>query len=432
MANQRRNRGHIGDRVGKKCTTYFFSVYCGRHPDTNKKLYWRKGKFATLEEVEIGLLRALAEFLQNGIPNHILKKGLPDEDAVNGIVHDPVPEDPTVEEWIRYWDESHVQNLKPSTRLQYRRSARLYLVPMLGTWMLEGLTRRHIQAMVNKLRKSVDQGGRGLAPRTVRLVVAALGSAMSMAVQDGPLVENPCKGVRLPKISRRRPRLSNAEAANAVLRKAKNSKWYPALVLVAHTGMRRGEAMALVWMSVNFRKGVLTVDSNRTIGDEGVVEVSPKTDSSVRSIELGKTVLTALRDQQKRQKHEFAQLGLKWSDHVHVFTNPSGKPYNPGRLTRVFKKFAIAAGYPDATLHHLRHAHASILLKASVSIADIAERLGHDSASTTIELYVHPSPEADQEAAEIFDARMMAVEGDADGDEDEGAETGDGAYKQPS
>ena len=430
MANQIqiRNRGHIGDRVGKKGTTHFFSFYCGRHPGTKKKLYWREGKFASVYEAEIGLLRALAEFLEHGIPDHILKKGLPDEDAVTGIV----PENPTVEGWIRHWDETHVQGLKPSTRLNYRKSARLYLVPMLGTLMLEGLTRRHVQAMVNKLRKSVDQGGRGLAPRTVRLVAGALRSAMSMAVQDGPLDANPCKGVRLPKISRRRPRLSNADAANAVLRKAEDSKWYPALVLVAHTGMRRGEAMALPWTSVNFRKGVLTVDSNRTIGDEGVAEVSPKTDSSVRPIELGKTVLTALRDQQKRQKHEFAQMGLEWSDHVHVFTNPSGKPYSPDRLTKVFKKFAIAAGYPDATLHDLRHAHASILLKAKVPIVDIADRLGHESASTTIDLYLHASPEADHEAAEIFDARMMLVKGDADGDEDEGAETGDGAYKQPS
>ena len=414
MAAQRMTRGHIGDRVGKKGTTHFFSFYCGRHPDTKKKLYWREGKFATLDEAEIGLLKALAEFLENGIPDHILKKGLPDEDTVNGIV----PKDPTVEGWIRHWDETHVQGLKPSTRMSYRRSVRLYLVPMLGTLRLQVLTRQHVQAMINKLSKPVGHGGRGLAPRSVRGVGAALRAAMSMAVEDGPLDATPFKGVRLPKISRRRPRLSNAEAANSVLRKAKDSKWYPALVLVAHTGMRRGEAMALPWSSVNLRLGVLIVDSNRTIGDEGVVEVSPKTASSVRTIEFGKTVLTALRDQQKRQKHEFAQLGLEWSDHVHVFTNPSGKPYYPGRLTKVFKEFAIAAGYPDATLHDLRHAHASILVKEQVPIVDIAERLGHESASTTIDLYMHASPEADQEAADIFDARMTLVQGDADEDED--------------
>ena len=54
-------------------------------------------------------------------------------------------------------------------------------------------------------------------------------------------------------------------------------------------------------------------------------------------------------------------------------------------LTRHCKK----ADIPVISVHGLRHTHASLLLFAGVSIASVAQRLGHSSMTTTQKTYLH-------------------------------------------
>lgn len=66
----------------------------------------------------------------------------------------------------------------------------------------------------------------------------------------------------------------------------------------------------------------------------------------------------------------------------------SGNVYN-STLNDILNRHCRRAGIPVVSIHGLRHTHASLLLFAGVSIASVAQRLGHSSMTTTQKTYLH-------------------------------------------
>ncbi len=67
-----------------------------------------------------------------------------------------------------------------------------------------------------------------------------------------------------------------------------------------------------------------------------------------------------------------------------VFSNIS-----PSLLDYHFKRLRQQTGPPGLRLHDLRHTHASLLLLAGANPKVVQERLGHESISTTLDIYAH-------------------------------------------
>ena len=90
----------------------------------------------------------------------------------------------------------------------------------------------------------------------------------------------------------------------------------------------------------------------------------------------------------------------------YVFTNDLGRPIDSDRLSRGFRKIVKAAGLPQATLHSLRHCHASLMLADGASIKTIAERLGHSNPALTLSVYSHLLPGIQRQAVEALHRRL--------------------------
>lgn len=69
-----------------------------------------------------------------------------------------------------------------------------------------------------------------------------------------------------------------------------------------------------------------------------------------------------------------------------IFVN--GKVYN-STVNEILSRHCKKAQVPVISVHGLRHTHASLLLFAGVSIASVAQRLGHSSMTTTQKTYLH-------------------------------------------
>ena len=151
-----------------------------------------------------------------------------------------------------------------------------------------------------------------------------------------------------------------------------NWDWF--ILLVAKTGMRFSEALALTPKDFDFAHQMLSI--NKTWGYKGSGGFLPtKNKSSIRKIQIDwQTVI------------QFSELikGLPETKPIFV----KNKVYN-STVNEILGRYCKKAKIPVISIHGLRHTHASILLFAGVSIASVARRLGHASMTTTQKTYLH-------------------------------------------
>ena len=79
------------------------------------------------------------------------------------------------------------------------------------------------------------------------------------------------------------------------------------LPFLASTGLRIGEAVALSWSDINFKQGTVTV--SKTVNDSNQIQLSPKTETSNRTIDIDKSTLNLLSKWQLEIKKEFLKYG---------------------------------------------------------------------------------------------------------------------------
>ena len=84
-------------------------------------------------------------------------------------------------------------------------------------------------------------------------------------------------------------------------------------------------------------------------------------------------------------------------------------PLDSEVVSKAFTKLVKEAGFPDLTMHGLRHTHATILLEQGVNPKVVSERLGHASVATTMDIYSHVLPDMQEKAAQAIDAALGAT-----------------------
>ena len=139
----------------------------------------------------------------------------------------------------------------------------------------------------------------------------------------------------------------------------------------------------------------------------GLLAGQPKTKTSRRAISIWQTtvdLLHGIRGKQLALQGEFGDLYQ--NEAGYVFTDDLGRPIDSNRLSREFHRIVNAAGLPPATLHSLRHCHASLMLADGASIKTISERLGHSKASLTLDVYGHLLPTIQAQAVQSLEKRL--------------------------
>lgn len=151
-----------------------------------------------------------------------------------------------------------------------------------------------------------------------------------------------------------------------------NWDWF--ILLVAKTGMRFSEALAVTPSDFDFSKQSLSI--NKTWNYKGDYGFMPtKNQSSIRKIRIDWQLII-----------QFSALVKNLPKDEPIFV--SGNIYN-STANNVLTKHCKNTGIPTISIHGLRHTHASLLLFAGVSLASVAQRLGHSSMTTTQKTYLH-------------------------------------------
>ena len=312
------------------------------------------------------------------------------------------------------------QRLAPATLASYRKNVRLHIAPHLGATRLDRLTGTSVDAWMRMLETSGRADGQGgLSPRTVRYVFTILRSALGDAVKHGQLAGNPTDRSTPPSPSQARPPEMQAWTA---LELARFLRWADdrdsdagmAWRLLAYTGMRRGEALALRWRDVDLDAGRVAI--RRSLGvvstkgqGEQLVEGTTKTGQS-RVVDLDAGTVRTLRAY--RAVRGALALDLV-RDTALVLGGLDGRHRHPERFSRRFlahvrqaRKALGEEQLPIIRLHDLRHTHATLLLAAGEPVKVVSERLGHANATITLTVYQHVHPGMGRQAADRFAALL--------------------------
>lgn len=94
-----------------------------------------------------------------------------------------------------------------------------------------------------------------------------------------------------------------------------------------------------------------------------------------------------------------------YADSGHVLQRELGGPVAPFLATETFRSLRVRAKL-KATLHDLRHTAATCMLAGGVDVASVARILGHTTPSTTLGIYAHALPAAEERAIAAIDQRL--------------------------
>lgn len=192
-----------------------------------------------------------------------------------------------------------------------------------------------------------------------------------------------------------------------------DDRLYATWLLVATTGLRRGELLGLRWSDLDFNSGRASIRQTLSSVGGKVTFSSPKTTKSRRSIALDPATLAALHRHRDAQDKERVTWEEVYTDLDLVFCREDGTPLRPDSITRRFHDLSRLAGVPLIRLHDVRHTYASLGLAAGTHPKVMAERLGHATVGITLDTYSHVAPALARQAADDLAALIL-------GDDDEG------------
>lgn len=272
------------------------------------------------------------------------------------------------EKWIRIYKEGAIRDV---TMRKYEITL-LWLKRLVPELRLSQLNRISYQQLLNDYAEFHER-------QTTMDFHHQIKAAILDAVDEGFIDRDP---TRKAIIKGRTPREKKIKYLNQFelhtllvnLKLTPEINWDWLILIIAKTGMRFSEALALTPKDFDFPHQALIVNKTWDYkGDGGFLPT--KNRSSVRKIQLDwQTII------------KFSELIKGLPEDKPIFV--SGRVFN-STINGILERYCKKLGIPVISVHGLRHTHASLLLFAGVSIASVARRLGHASMTTTQKTYIH-------------------------------------------
>lgn len=274
-------------------------------------------------------------------------------------------------EWIHLYKDNAV---RPVTLNKYYLVQRK-LKELAPDLHMNELNRRNYQGILNKYAQDHEK-------TTTLDFHHHLKASLFDAVDDGLLKTDPTRRAIIKGCdpSDKKLKFLNLYELQTLLRSlnlGQDLNWDWFFLLIAKTGLRFAEALALTPEDFDFEKQSLNINKSWNY-KEKIGNFQPtKNPSSNRLVMV---------DWQLMQ--QFQNLINQKKAKKPIFLEEDQRVYN-STLNQKLGKYCKELDIPQISIHGLRHTHASLLLYEGVSIASVAKRLGHSNTTTTQETYIH-------------------------------------------
>lgn len=173
---------------------------------------------------------------------------------------------------------------------------------------------------------------------------------------------------------------------------------YSLFLLLARTGLRIGEALALKWGDIDFNGRFIHVQRSISRG-----KIEPPKKGKTRNVYMSKQLTEALRVHQTESKKKGLVLGFGDLPE-YVFTNELGHIIDKDNWRhRVFNKALAKAEIRRIRIHDLRHTYATLRIAKGDNIQDVSNQLGHHSVKLTLDVYSHWIPGKKKDEVDALD-----------------------------
>ncbi len=368
-------------------TTYWFRIYLGVDPLTGKKIQTVRRGFRSKREAETAYMRLKVEAEGKTLTKRKRYK---------------------FKEMYEGWLPQYELTVKESTYGKTVQLFRAHILPRIGDYYIDAIKLSTMQKCVNEWFK-IHSGYKKIF-RYARRV-------FKYAITIGVINSDPCEYVIYPvsvaqiEEGEREGNYYDKKELESFMKHAEadlDLKWFTVFRLLAFTGIRKGELLALTWEDIDLKDGVLRIRKTLTLDRQNrIIVQTPKTKESVRDIDLDHKTIGILKEWRAEQVRIYSQLGINaMRKEQLVFSNYKNEfmtlPSIGHKIDALVKKYDLKRITP----HGFRHTHCSMLFEAGASIPQVQARLGHRDIHTTMNIYNHVTKRQKEEVVEKLTAYL--------------------------
>lgn len=375
---------YLGKYKTKNGEKWQFKIFVGIDQQTGKKKYVTRRGFKTKKEANHASIKYASLADQNKLN---IKK---DKHRFKDVYPD--------------WYEIYKNTVRESTWNRTDGMFQNHILPAFGDKWIDTITTRDVQLTVNKWFKTTTANYKRWFNYT--------SSVFEYAIKQEYITKNPTKNVVLPQhkgdYEEQLPNFWSKEQLNkfmGCIDQTKSLNIYTMFRVLAYTGCRRGELLALEWRDFNSDDKTLRIDKTLTQGKGGrQIVQAPKTRNSKRTIPLDAGTVAILKKWHIEQHKIMLMLGYNTLDKRQLIFSNTKNGYHSlntpaKRLKKIIKDNDLK---PSITIHGFRHSHISALLSAGVPVTTVQMRMGHASPEITLGVYSHITKQQSREAVDIF------------------------------
>lgn len=348
---------------------WYFKTYLGIDPLTGKKKYTTKRGFRTQKEAKTALSRLELELQKAGMPTST---------------------NTTFKEAAELWLESYKKTVKESSYSRTKIIFNKHIYPKFGNIKLSKINTAYCQKIVN------DWSEKGTS-KQYPLFINYMNKVFKYAINIGLTSDNPTLNLLIPKPqikTEKKLKLYTKEQLELFLNEVSQeqnpyfkNRDYTLFRLLAFSGCRIGEILALTWDNINFKTNEMAIKKTVARSDKYYISETPKTKKSNRIIYLDEKTIKQLKFWKLEQRKYLFQLGFTKANYL--FTNDENNFTINQSVAERYNIYRERAGLPYIGLHGFRHTHASMLYEAGADHKEVQERMGHANIKTTMDTYTH-------------------------------------------
>lgn len=360
---------------------YLIKCYMGLDSLTGKRITTTRRGFKTQKEASLAEARLKLEYEEKTF------------DAKNSKY--------TFQQIYELFLVEHKNTVKSGTYATTVRYAKLHILPKIANKKIDSFTVLDCQKLVNQWAEYFNSAKypKGIAQQV-----------FDYAIKMNIITDNPMRKVKLPKRKETINEVNKFYNTDELkhffdcVKDYGNMKYLAFFRLLAFTGMRKGEALALNWSDIDFNKKQVHITKGVVLDENEIPIISTtKTKKSVRTVSLDDESLATLKKWKIEQAKELMSIGINsLNKHQLLFTYDDNKLYRPSYsncwLEQIIKKYNLK----KITMHGFRHSHCSLLFEMGTPIQVVQERLGHTNIKTTMDIYTHVTEKQRDEIAENF------------------------------